>query len=411
MQLKVRLSVASFLQFLVWGSWLTSLGVYMGANLDFSGREISEIYATMGIAAILMPALVGIISDRWINAERVLAFNMIAGSILLFALSQTPDYSTFWILMLLYTMLYMPTLGLINTISYNALKNKNQDVVKVFPSIRVWGTVGFIVGMWIIDFFKWTATSNQLIFAAIVSVLYGVYALTLPKCEPLKENVKKSWVSASGLDAFQLLKDRNILVFFIFSMLIGAALQITNTFGQPFLSDFATTDLYKNSFITQHPGIFTSLSQMSETLFILTIPFFFKRFGIKTVMLMSILGWVFRFFFFGIGDPGDGLIFLFLSMIIYGMAFDFFNISGSLFIEQSTDPSVRARAQGLFVLMTNGIGTIIGTLGSGLVVQYFTNQSGVRDWQTIWFVFTAYAVILAILFLIFFRAKRTSKQQ
>lgn len=405
MQLKIRLSVASFLQFLVWGSWLTSLGVYMGANLNFTGREISEIYSTMGIAAILMPALVGIISDRWINAEKVLAFNMTAGSIILFMLSQVQEYYVFWLLMLLYTMLYMPTLGLINTISYNALKNKNRDVVKEFPSIRVWGTIGFIVGMWIIDFFKWTATSSQLIFAAIISLLYGIYAIFLPEYRPLKQNLKKSWLSISGLDAFLLLKEKKMLVFFIFSMLIGAALQITNTFGQPFLSDFATNDLYKDSFITQHPGIFTSLSQISETLFILTIPFFFKRFGIKTVMLMSILGWVCRFFFFGIGNPGDGFAFLVLSMIIYGMAFDFFNISGSLFIEQSTNPAVRARAQGLFVLMTNGIGTIIGTLGSGLVVQYFTGLSGIRNWPSIWFVFTAYAIILAILFLIFFRTK------
>lgn len=409
MYLKIRLTVMNFLQFFVWGSWLTSLGVYLGRELHFEGGQIAGIFSTMGIAAIIMPTLLGIVADRFVNAERLLSLCHLAGGIIMFTLAGTTNYDNFFWLILLYNMMFMPTLNLSNSVAYNSLKSNGLDVVKDFPPIRVWGTVGFIIAMWFVDLNGWTSNINQLYLAGTVSIVYGLYALSLPPCRPDKKAEKKSFWSMIGFDAFHLLKEKRMLIFFIFSMLLGAALQITNTFGQPFLSDFAANPSYQDTFAVSHPGILTSVSQISEALFILAIPFFLRRFGIKTVMMMSMAAWVFRFGLFGIGDPGSGFIFLLLSMIVYGMAFDFFNVSGSLFVEQETDSHIRSSAQGLFVLMTNGIGTIIGTKASGWVVDYFTNAGGAKDWTSIWFAFALYALVLLIAFAILFKTKKVVK--
>lgn len=404
MSVKHRLIIMSFMQFFVWGSWLTSLGVYLRGTLGFEGFEIASIFATMGIASLFMPALLGIIADRWVNAERIMAVCHIIGAVLLFNLTKATDYSSIYILMLLNTMFYMPTLALSNAVAYNALEKYKLDIVKDFPPIRVWGTIGFIVAMWIVDVLGWTASPNQLYLSSGAALFLGIYSLTLPTCKPVVNKERKSLISTFGLDAFVLFKQKKMAVFFIFSMLLGAALQITNTFGQPFLSDFGHDPLFKDSFAVKHPGILTSISQISEAVFILAIPFFLRKYGIKGVMLMSMAAWVFRFGFFGIGDPGSGFIFLVLSMIVYGMAFDFFNVSGSLFVEMETQPSIRSSAQGLFILMTNGVGTIIGTIGSGFVVDLFT-VNGVSDWSSIWFTFAAYALVLGIVFFFVFEHK------
>lgn len=228
----------------------------------------------------------------------------------------------------------------------------------------------------------------------------------MPTCHPGNKSKGGSWLSALGLDAFVLFKQRKMTVFLIFSVMLGAALQITNTFGEPFLHDFAGA--FPDSFAVKHPSVLMSISQISETLFILTIPFFLYKFGIKKVMLMSMFAWVLRFAFFGIGNPGDGFVFLVLSMIIYGMAFDFFNISGSLFVELESEPRMRASAQGLFMIMTNGLGAFIGGVGSGLVVDYFT-VDGTKNWANIWFTFAAYALVVGIAFMIFFKYKHNPK--
>lgn len=398
--LKFRLIVMNFMEFFVWGAWLISLGGYLIVTLKFSGSQVGSIYATMGVASLFMPAIMGIIADRWINAERVLGMCHIIGAILLIMAAQVQDYPTMYTLMLLNSMFYMPTIALNNSVSYAVLQRQQIDIVKFFPSIRVWGTVGFIVAMWVIDFGKWTVSPTQLYVSAAAGFLLGIYAFTLPACPPTKVSENRSWVSRFGLDAFVLFKRSRMAIFFIFAMFLGAALQITNTFGEAFLHDFAGS--YPDSFAVQHPSILMSVSQISETLFILTIPFFLQRFGIKKVMLMSIFAWVLRFALFGFGNPGDGFILLVLSMIIYGMAFDFFNISGSLFVKKEADNSILSSAQGLFMLMTNGIGAFVGGTLSGWVVDYFTRE-GVRDWQSIWLSFAGYALILGIFFPIVFR--------
>lgn len=408
--IKIRLIVMNFLQFFIWGTWLTSLAVYFGTVLKFDGGQIAGLFSTMGFAALIMPALLGIIADRWINAERVLGACHIVGAILLVAMSVMNIYSHVFIIMLLYCGVFMPTLGLTNSIAYAALDKAKLDVVKDFPPIRVWGTVGFICAMWLVDLVGWKTSANQLYLASGVSLILGIYSFTLPKCPPAPSGEKKTLASSLGLDALHLFKDYKMATFFIFSMLLGAALQITNTFGQPFLTDFGVNPEYTDSFVVRHSGILTSISQMSESLFILAIPFFLRRFGIKTVMLMSMSAWVLRFGFFGIGNPGNGLIFLILSMIVYGMAFDFFNVSGSMFVEKSTSNKIRSSAQGLFILMTNGIGTIIGTLGAGWVVDYFTTD-GVVQWPNAWFTFSAYALIIGILFKILFKDNQNITQE
>jgi MFS transporter, NHS family, xanthosine permease len=405
MNVKQRLILMNFLEFFVWGSWLISLGGYMftlPGDMSTRGALVGATYGTMGIASLVMPTLMGILADRFINAERVLGFCHIIGAIVLFWASTITDVNVLYYAILLNSLFFMPTIALNNTVSYSILTNAGIEVQKVFPPIRVWGTVGFIVAMWSVDLLNWTKNANQFLFAAIGGLVMGVYCLTMPECKPVRATKGSSWVNTFGLDAFVLFKQSKMVIFFLFAMLLGAALQITNAFGEAFLHDFESS--YAGSFAVEHPSLLISLSQISETLFILTIPFFLKKFGIKTVMLMSIVAWVLRFGLFGIGNPAGGLVFLVMSMIVYGMAFDFFNISGSLFVEKESPVTIRASAQGLFMLMTNGIGAFIGGILSGWVVDFFTT-GGIRDWQSIWFTFAAYGLFLAIIFPLVFKYK------
>ncbi|MBU0695250.1 MAG: nucleoside permease [Bacteroidetes bacterium] len=404
MNIKSRLIAMNFLEFFIWGSWLISLGGYMFSVLHATGAQIGLTYGTMGLASLFMPALMGVIADRWINAEKVLGFCHLVGAGLLFWASKVQDPSMMYWVILFNSMFFMPTIALNNTVSYITLEKNGFDIVKTFPPIRVWGTIGFIVAVWVVDLFGWTLTSSQFIVSASASVLLAIYSFSMPACIPAKRDKKLSWSESFGLDALVLFKRKKMVIFFLFAMLLGAALQITNAFGKPFLDDFGSIAAYKDSFGVKHSNILISISQISETLFILAIPFFLKRFGIKTVMLISIIAWVFRFGLFGIGNPGDGLWLLVLSMIIYGMAFDFFNISGSLFVEREAEPKIRASAQGLFMVLTNGVGAYLGGWISGLVVDYFT-VDGIRNWQNIWFTFAAYALVLAIVFPFVFKYK------
>lgn len=401
MGIKFRLTILNFLQFFLFGSWLISITPYM-FSLGFTGIQVGSVFGTLGLASLIMPALLGIVADRWINAERVLGMCHIIGAGLMIWVSTVKDFETFYLIILFNSFVYMPTIALANTVSYISLEKNGYDIVKVFPPIRVWGTVGFICAMWVVNAFHWIKSPNQFYLAAGAALTLGLYSFVVAKCPPAKTQGKKSLAASLGLDAFVLFKRKKMAIFFIFSMFLGAALQITNAFGGQFLDDFSK--IYPDSFAVKNPNILLSISQISETLFILTIPFFLRRFGIKKVMLMSIFAWVLRFGLFGIGNPGDGLYLLILSMIVYGMAFDFFNISGSLFVEKEADIKIRASAQGLFMLMTNGLGAFFGGMISGWVVDHFTSN-GIRDWQTIWFCFAGYALVLGIVFPLVFKYK------
>lgn len=407
MGLKLRLTVMNFLQFYIWGSWLITIGNFWFGTKQWSGTDFGIIFSTMGIASLFMPALMGIVADRWINAEKLYGILHICSGIALFYLPfiQSPQYF-FWG-MLVAMIFYMPTIALTNSVSYTALKNNKLDVVKSFPPIRVFGTIGFIAAMWVINLTGNKASENMFFIAAAVSVILGIYSFSLPKCPPLGKNKeRKSWSQMLGLDAFELFKSYKMALFFVFSMFLGAALQLTNAYGDLFLTEFEKIPEYAHSFVVKYSTIIMSISQMSETLFILAIPFFLKKFGIKKVMLISMIAWVLRFALFGLGNPTDGLWMIILSCIIYGMAFDFFNISGSLFVETTTSASMRSSAQGLFMMMTNGVGAILGSSISGfLIQQYFTAANDTKDWYSIWLLFAAYAAVVALLFAVLFRHK------
>ena len=406
MALKYRLTLMNFLQFFIWGSWLITIGNYWFQTKQWSGAEFGVIFSTMGIASLFMPAIVGVVADRWVNAEKLYSILHILGAASLFLIPQINNPVTFFWGILLSMVFYMPTIALANSIAYTALKSGDYDVVKDFPPIRVWGTVGFIVAMWIVNLTGNKSSANQFYIASAASFLLGVYALSLPKCPPLAHTEgKKTLSQILGLDAFGLFKNRKMALFFLFSMCLGAALQLTNAYGDVYLDDFKNVPEYANSFVIRYSTIIMSISQISETLFILAIPFFLKRFGIKNVMLISMLAWVLRFGLFGLGNPAEGLWMIILSCIVYGMAFDFFNISGSLFVETTTDPSMRSSAQGLFMMMTNGFGAIIGSSVSGFVIQNYFTHDGLKDWHSIWLTFASYSLVVAILFAVFFKHK------
>lgn len=454
MNLKLRLTILSFLQFFVWGAWLITMANFWFGTKHWDGAQFGAVFGTMGIASIFMPTITGIIADRWVNAERIFSALHILYGIVLFILPHSADPGSFFTVMLVAMCFYMPTIALANSISYTILKNSELDVVKDFPPIRVWGTIGFIVAMWITNLTGNKATEGQFYIAGAVAVFLGIYALTLPKCPPQKLIDKEAPLSEQlGLNAFKLFKDYKTALFFLFSMLLGAALQLTNAYGDVFLSEFEHFPKYADSFVVKRSTIIMSISQVSETLFILAIPFFLKRYGIKKVMLISMFAWVLRFGFFAYGIPeGFGLSLIILSCVVYGMAFDFFNISGSLFVETTTDKKIRSSAQGLFMMMTNGFGAVFGSYAAGWAIdKFFThtfttasslanylettpdnqtflgilqksfnsavNPDGtlssivmVKDWHNIWLSFAAYALVLALLFAVLFRHKHTPIQ-
>lgn len=413
MNLKLRLTILSFLQFFVWGAWLITIGVYWFGNKHWSGSQFGDVFTTLAIASIFMPAITGVIADRWINAEKLYGLLQIGYGITLFFLPNVENPNTFFWIMLIAMFFYMPTISLSNSIAYYILKNNNYDVVKVFPPIRVWGTIGFIVAMWVTNLSGNKASGNQFYIAAIFAILLGIYAFTLPKCPPQNLTTKNSsWIETLGLNAFKLFGSYKMALFFLFSMFLGGALQLTNMYGDTFLSDFGKIPEYAESFVVKRSTLIMSISQISETLFILAIPFFLKRFGIKNVMLISMFAWVLRFGLFAYGAPvGLGLGFIIISCIVYGMAFDFFNISGSLFIETTTDYKIRSSAQGLFMMMTNGFGAYLGAKVSGKMIDaFYTLPNGDKMWQEIWLIFAVYALAIAIVFAIMFKHKHNPEE-
>lgn len=418
--MKFRLVGMSFLQFAVWGAYLISMGTYLfSAGM---GDKIGYFYAMQGLVALFMPALMGIVADRWIPAQKLLAgchllsalFKAGVGYVAMSAIDSPAE--KYPVLLLLYGLsiaFFMPSLALTNSVSYTALESVRLDPVKSFPPIRVFGTVGFICSMIVTDVCGFQASANQFFLSAALGLIAAGYALTLPACPVAKRHQHKSLMESLGLNAFALFKQRRMAVFFLFCILMGVALQITNGFANPFLNSFARIPEYADTFGVKHANALISLSQLSETFCLLLIPFALKRFGIKQVMLISMLSWVLRFSLFGWGNPGDGVWMFVLSMIVYGVAFDFFNISGSLFVNNETDITIRSSAQGLFMMMTNGFGATIGTVLAQQVVNHyvdFTSQvPQVEGWSKAWFVFAGYMLVVAILFALLFKDRYNKK--
>ena len=416
MNIKIRLTVMNFLQFAVWGAYLTSMGTYLaGVGL---GSHIGIFYAMQGIVSLFMPAILGIIADRWVPAQRLLGTSHLLAALFMggagYYAMEAGSEVAFGPLFLLYSLsvaFYMPTLGLSNSVAFTALEQAGLDTIKDFPPIRTFGTIGFICSMWLVDLMGFQANYMQFFTCAVWGLLLALYANTLPGCPVSKGGARKSLVEALGLNAFLLFKQRKMAIFFIFSMLLGVSLQITNGFANPFITSFQAIPEYADTFGVQHANLLISLSQVSETCCILLIPFFLSRFGIKRVMLIAMVAWVLRFGLFGLGNPGSGVWMFILSMLVYGVAFDFFNVSGSLFVDRETDISIRSSAQGLFIIMTNGIGATVGTLSAQAVVNRFVDFSStepqVAGWSQAWFIFAAYALVVAVVFALVFRYKHT----
>lgn len=410
----LRLILMNFLEFAVWGAYLTSLGRYLG-NIGL-GNQIKWFFAMQGIVSIFMPTLMGILADRRIQAQKVLSLcHLVAGAAMIAAgmycrnAGATPSFGPLFTLYSISVAFFMPTIALVNSVAYNALEEAGKDPVKDFPPIRVFGTVGFIISMLCTNFIKIDSVAmqdswTQLVSSGLLSLVLCAYALTMPEVPVKKGEKGQSLAESFGLKAFTLFKDRQFAVFFIFSMLLGAALQITNGYANTFLGSFASNPDYQDAFAVKNSNALISISQISETLCILLIPFFMKRFGIKKVMLISMFSWVLRFGFFGLGTPAmPGVLLFVLSCIVYGMAFDFFNISGSLYVNENTSNDIRSSAQGLFMLMTNGLGATIGTLAAGWVVEKCNVFANPANWPTAWFIFAGYALVVGILFMILFK--------
>ena len=410
--MKLRLSLMNFLEFAVWGAYLTCMGMYLG-HIGMS-EHIGAFYAMQGVVSIFMPAIMGIIADRWIPAQLLLGLCHLMAALFMFAAGwygmTEGGEAQFPILFTLYSLsvaFYMPTLALTNSVAYYCLTFKGMDTVKEFPPIRVFGTVGFIAAMWFVDLMGYKSDYSQFFVSGAFGIILFMYTFTLPECALGKSEKKKGLVEAFGLKAFALFKQKRMAVFFIFSMLLGVSLQITNGFATPFIESFKSVPEYAGTFGVKYPVILYSLSQISETLCILMIPFFMKRYGIKNVMLIAMFAWVFRFALLGAGNPGDGVWMFILSMIVYGVAFDFFNISGSLFVDNNTDHNIRSSAQGVFMLMTNGVGATLGSLAAQAVVTAHTTD-GITRWADCWYIFAAYALVVGISFQLIFKPKTTS---
>lgn len=435
--LQLRLILMNFLEFAVWGAYLTSMGRYLGGH--GLGAHIGWFYSVQGLVSLFMPALMGIVADRYMPAQKVLSLcHGLAGVFMCaagwYGFSVGTDIN-FAVLFTLYTLsvaFFMPTIALTNSVAFNALVKAGLDTVKDFPPIRVFGTVGFIVTMWLVDlsgfvdghytlsfladpsdvFVSFQALPAQYVVSGVLSLVLAAYALTLPNCEVRKHEEKTSIADALGLKAFALFKDKKMAMFFGFSMLLGMCLQVTNGYANPFLGSFAIFEEFADTFGVKHSNMLISISQICEALCILAIPYFLKKFGIKNVMFMAMLAWVGRFGFFGAGDPGmPGVLLFILSCIVYGFAFDFFNISGALFVDQETTPELRSSAQGLFMMMTNGVGATIGTLTAQYIVNHLVHIPAANGatpmeiwigWKTAWYIFAAFAMVVAIAFWIFF---------
>lgn len=413
MNLKIRLSVMNFLEFAVWGAYLTCMGIYLG-NIGM-GAHIGTFFAMQGIVSIFMPAIMGIVADRWIPAQRLLGYCHLVAGLLMFATAwyghQAGSAVQFAPLFTLYSLsvaFYMPTLALSNSTAYSALIQAGQDTVKDFPAIRVFGTIGFICTMWFVDIMGYKSNELQFVVSGVLSIMLFLYTFTLPHCATNASTQHTNFVEAFGLRAFTLFRQKKMAIFFIFSMLLGVSLQITNSFATPFIESFKSIPEYANTFGVKYPVILYSISQISETLCILMIPFFMKRYGIKNVMLIAMFAWVLRFGLLGVGNPGNGVWLFVASMIIYGVAFDFFNISGSLFVDKSTDPGLRSSAQGLFMLMTNGIGATVGSFAAQAVVNAHT-VGNVTEWSSCWYIFAGYALLVGVSFALMFQPTNQAK--
>lgn len=396
-RMRLRLSVMMFLEFFIWGGWFVTMGSYLGASLSASGAQIGLAYATQSWGAIIAPFIFGLIADRYFNAERVLAITHLAGGLLLLAVARSATFPAFYPLLLVYMILYMPTLALVNAIAFRQLRDPSRE----FSNIRVWGTVGWIVAGLSISFvFGWDSSAsiaqgalrNTFVMCGIASLVLGVYSLTLPKTPPVRESTTQLR-DILGLQALRLLANRNFLVFFVSSILICIPLAFYYQNANLFLTELHVPNATGKQ----------TLGQMSEVVFMLLIPLFLNRFGMKTTLLVGMLAWAVRYTLFAFGNAGDLVSLLLIGIALHGVCYDFFFVSGQIYIDSKAGPQIKSAAQGLITLATYGAGMLIGFWAAGRITDAYPGAHGGHDWQSIWEFPAAFAAVVFVLFALTFR--------
>ncbi|MGJ3355763.1 MFS transporter [Providencia sp. Je.9.19] len=408
-----RLKVVSFLQYFIWGSWLVTLASYLFNTLQFKGSDIGLVFSSLGLASLFAPVVIGMVADKINNRKLVFITLHLLSAVTLILVAYSTSVTMLFLVLLLNLMFYMPSISMCNSILFELLEQQKLESNKYFPKIRVFGTVGFIAAMWTISLLKLETSHYQLFIASGASVVLAIFSLTLPAAKAIDKSEKEA-VTTSNFNMKNILfvfQKHNVVVFLFFAMLLGSVLQITNTLGVPFLQDLAKNPEAEGSLFASFPTIFLSISQFSEVCFILVLPFLLKKIKIETILLFSMLAWILRFGLFAYGDFSTiGTFVLLLSMIVYGCAFDFFNISGSLFLDKEIPLQYRSTAQGIFTTFVNGFGTYLGAMLSGWVLDLNT-VNGVVDWHMFWIVFACYTGSFTILYSIYMLLRKPSDSQ
>ena len=397
-----QLSFMMFLEFFIWGGWFVTMGSFLGSNLNASGAETGMAYSTQSWGAIIAPFIIGMIADRFFNAEKILGVLHLVGAVLMYMMAQSTEFSTFYPYVLGYMIAYMPTLALVNSVSFNQM----SDPAKQFPMVRVWGTIGWILAGLAISFiFKWDSESNiangmlsnTFIMVAIASLVLGVFSFFLPKTPPTSNKEEKATISdILGLDALKLFKDRNFLVFFISSFLICI----------PLAFYYQNISLFLTEYKVDNSTAWASLGQVSEVAFMLLLPFFFKKYGFKNTVLFGMFAWVIRYVLFAYGNNGDLFFMLVTGIALHGICYDFFFVSGQIYTDSKAGDKVKSAAQGLITLATYGIGMLVGFWVAGNIVDKNLIANGTHSWQDIWLFPAIFAIAVLVIFALFFKNEK-----
>ena len=395
-----RLSAMMFLQFFIWGGWFVTMGTFLGTDLSADGGQVGTAYMTQAWGAIVAPFIMGLIADRFFSAQKLLGVLHIIGAILLYLAGNSADFSQFYPYVLGYMILYMPTLALVNSVSFNQMSEPSKE----FPKVRIWGTIGWIVAGLLIGYvFLWESKGtlqNTFLMAAGASALLGIFSFTLPNTPPPSKGQKASLSDILGLEALGLLKNRNFLIFFIASVLICIPLAFYYSFANPFLNEVGMANAAGNM----------TFGQISEALFILLLPIFLGRYGMKKTLLFGMFAWTLRYVLFAYGDAGAGVWMLFAGIILHGICYDFFFVSGQIFTDHKAGSKIRSAAQGLITLATYGVGMLIGFKVAGMVVDNYITPGG-HDWETIWVIPAGFAAVVMVLFLLTFKNEQVKTEE